>query len=131
MKSKKKILLIDDEKDFCFFVKGNLESTGEFEVIATTSGKEGIKLACGEKPDLILLDLNMPEMSGDEVAQRLGDRSETKKIPLVFLTALITEDAMGTESMANIGGYNYIAKPVTTKELVAVIKEILKPNPSV
>lgn len=126
MKSKKKILLIDDEKDFCFFVKGNLESTGEFEVITTTSGKEGIKLACGEKPDLILLDLNMPEMSGDEVAQRLRDRSETKKIPLVFLTALITEDEMGTESMANIGGYNYIAKPVTTKELVAVIRKILK-----
>jgi len=85
-----------------------------------------LKLACGEKPDLILLDLNMPEMSGDEVAQRLRDRSETKKIPLVFLTALITEDEMGTESMANIGGYNYIAKPVTTKELVAVIRKILK-----
>ena len=68
----------------------------------------------------------MPEMSGDEVAQRLRDRSETKKIPLVFLTALITEDEMGTESMANIGGYNYIAKPVTTKKLVAVIRKILK-----
>jgi DNA-binding response OmpR family regulator len=126
MESKKKILLIDDEKDFCFFVKGNLESTGEFEVITTTSGKKGIKLACEEKPDLIFLDLNMPEMSGSEVAQNLRDRSETKKIPLIFLTALITEDEMGTESMANIGGYNYIAKPVTTKELIAVIKKILK-----
>jgi len=126
MESKKKVLLIDDEKDFCFFVKGNLENTGEFEVIATSSGKKGIKLACEEKPDLILLDLNMPEMSGSEVAQSLRDRSETKKIPLIFLTALITEDEMGSESMANIGGYNYIAKPVTTKELVAVIKKILK-----
>jgi len=126
MESKKKILLIDDEKDFCFFLKGNLESTGKFEVIATSSGKKGIKLACEEKPDLILLDLNMPEMSGSEVAQSLRDRSETKKIPLIFLTALITEDEMGSESMANIGGYNYIAKPVTTKELVAVIKKILK-----
>ena len=126
MKSKKKILLIDDEKDFCFFVKGNLESTGEFEVIATSSGKEGIKLACREKPDLILLDLNMPEMSGGEVAQNLRDRSETKKIPVIFLTALITEDEAGNENMVNIGGYNYISKPITTKKLVALIKKILK-----
>ena len=126
MIKKKKILLIDDEKDFCFFVKGNLENTGKFEVITTTSGKEGIKLACGDNPDLILLDLIMPEMSGGEVAQNLRDRSETKKIPLIFLTSLITEDEVGTERMANIGGNNFIAKPVTTQELVANIREILK-----
>jgi len=125
MESKKKILLIDDEKDFCFFVKGNLENTGEFEVIATTSGKEGIKLACREKPDLILLDLNMPETSGDEVAQILYGRPETKAIPIVFLTALITEDEVGSERMANIGGKRFIAKPIATKDLIANIKKIL------
>ncbi len=125
MQSKIKILLIDDEKDFCFFVKGNLENTGEFKVIATSSGKGGIKLACKEKPDLILLDLNMPETSGDEVAQFLSDRPETKAIPIVFLTALITEDEVGSERMANIGGNNFIAKPVTTKDLIANIKKIL------
>jgi len=126
MESKKKILIIDDEEDFCFFVKGNLESTGEFDVLATSSGKEGIKLVRGEKPDLILLDINMPEMSGDEVAQILSDKPETKAIPLVFFTALVTKDEVGNESMSNIGGYNYIAKPVTTKELVAVIREVLQ-----
>jgi len=126
MESKNKILLIDDEKDFCFFVKANLENTGKFEVLTATSGKEGIKLACDKKPDLILLDLIMPEMPGDEVAQKLRDKSETKKIPLIFLTALITENEARTESMANIGGNNFIAKPVTTKELIANIKEMLK-----
>lgn len=125
MEWKKKILLIDDEKDFCFFVKRNLEITGEFDVLAATSGKEGIKFACDKKPDLILLDLIMPEMSGGEVAQNLCIRSETKKIPLIFLTALTTEDEL-YESMADIGGNHFIAKPVTTKELVANIKEILK-----
>ena len=124
MESKKKILLIDDEEDFCFFVKGNLENTGEFDVLFTASGKEGIKLARGEKPDLILLDINMPEMSGDEVAQILSDRPETKEIPVVFLTALVTKDEV--ESMASIGKRNYIAKPATTKELVTVIRKILK-----
>jgi len=126
MEWKEKILLIDDEKDFCFFVKGNLENTGKFEVLTATSGKEGIKLACDKKPDLILLDLIMPEMPGDEVAQNLRDKSETKKIPLIFLTAFITENEVGTESMANIGANNFIAKPVTTKELIANIREILK-----
>jgi CheY-like chemotaxis protein len=125
MENKKKILLVDDEEDFCFFVKGNLENTGEFDVLATTSGKEGIKLVRGEKPDLILLDINMPEMSGGEVAQILSDRPESKEIPIVFLTALVTKDEVENESMTNIGGYNYIAKPITTKELVAIIKDIL------
>lgn len=126
MESKKKILLVDDEEDFSFFVKGNLESTGEFDVLATNSGKEGIKLAREKKPDLIFLDINMPEMSGDEVAQILSSRPETKEIPVVFLTALVTKDEMGDESMASLGKYNYIAKPITTKELVTVIKKILK-----
>ena len=125
MQSKKKILLIDDEKDFCFFVKGNLENTGEFEVIATSSGKDGIKLAYREKPDLILLDLNMPEMSGGEVAQFLSDRPETKAIPIAFLTALITEDEVGSERMANIGEKIFIAKPIATSDLIANIKKIL------
>jgi CheY-like chemotaxis protein len=124
MESKKKILIIDDEEDFCFFVKGNLENTGEFDVLVTSSGKEGLKLARREKPDLILLDINMPEMSGDEVAEILSDRPETKEIPVVFLTALVTKGEV--ESMASIGKRNYIAKPITTKELVTIIKKILK-----
>jgi CheY-like chemotaxis protein len=126
MESKKKILLVDDEEDFSFFVKGNLENTGEFDVLVTTSGKEGIKLAREKKPDLIFLDINMPEMSGDEVAKILSSRPETKEIPVVFLTALVTKDEMGNESMARLGKYDYIAKPITTKELVTVIKKILK-----
>jgi len=126
MERKKKILLVDDEKDFCFFLKGNLENTGEFDVFATTSGKEGIKLVRGEKPDLILLDINMPKMSGGEMAQILFAGRDTKEIPIVFLTALVTKDEVGNESMSNIGGYNYIAKPVTTEDLIANIRKILK-----
>ena len=125
MEGRTKILLIDDEDDVCFFLKGNLELTGEFDVLTTTSGKEGIEFARGEKPDIILLDLNMPEMSGDEVAQILSDGSDTKKIPIVFITALITKGEVGDDSITNIGGYNYVAKPVATKELVDVIRRIL------
>ncbi len=83
-------------------------------------------MARGEKPDLILLDIHMPEMSGDEVDYILFDRPETKDIPVVFLTGLITKDEVGNERMASLGGYDYIAKPVTTNDLVTVIREILK-----
>ncbi len=125
MEGRKKVLLIDDEDDVCFFLKGNLELTGEFDVLTTTSGKEGIEFARGKKPDIILLDLNMPEMSGDEVAQILSDGSDTNTIPIVFITALITKGEVGDDSITNIGGYNYVAKPVATEELVAVIRRIL------
>jgi DNA-binding response OmpR family regulator len=125
MEGRKKVLLIDDEDDVCFFLKGNLELTGEFDVLTTTSGKEGIEIARGKKPDIILLDLNMPEMSGDEVAQILSEGSDTNTIPIVFITALITKGEVGDDSITNIGGYNYVAKPVATEELVAVIRRIL------
>lgn len=126
MTDKKKILLIDDEEDFCFFVKGNLENTGKFEIIATTRSKEGIELAREEKPDLILLDILMPEMSGDEVAGVLLDDPETNKIPIIFLTAMVTKEDVGTETVKKIGERNFIAKPITTEELVAGIKKVLE-----
>ncbi len=119
---KKKILIIDDEKDFCFFVKGNLENTGEFEVSAATSGKEGIVIALREKPDLILLDISMP----DQVAQILSRESVTNKIPIVFLTALVTEDEIETGAISSIAGHKFMAKPVATAELVGAINNTLK-----
>ena len=125
MADKKRILLIDDEEDFCSFVKANLENTGAFDVITTTRAKEGIKLARVEKPDLILLDIVMPEISGDEVAISLLDHPETNKIPIIFLTAIITKTETGSGIVKEIGGQNFIAKPVTTNELVAAINSVL------
>ena len=121
----KKILLIDDEEDFCFFVKANLENTKEFEVITTSKAQEGIELAQKEKPDLILLDILMPEMSGSDVAQVLLNNPETKNIPIIFITAIVTKDEIGPETMKKIGGRNFIAKPITTKELIKAIKKVL------
>ncbi len=122
---KKKILVIDDEKDFCFFVKANLENTGEFEVSAANSGKEGIGIALRKKPDLVLLDISMPGMSGDQVAQILSRESATNKIPIVFLTALVTEDVIETGVVSSIAGHKIMAKPVATAELVGAINNTL------
>jgi len=122
---RKKILLIDDEEDFRFFVKGNLENTGEFHVLEAASGKKGIEIATEEKPDLILLDISMPEMSGEQVAKRLSKIPETKKTPVIFLTALITKHEIEDGGISNIAGHKFIAKPVATKQLVAAINSTL------
>ena len=122
---RKKILIIDDEEDFLFFVKGNLENAGEFHVIEASSGKEGIKIATEEKPDLILLDISMPEMSGEEVAKRLSKIPETKKTPVIFLTALITKNEIEDGGISNIAGHKFLAKPIATKQLVAAINNTL------
>ncbi len=63
----KKILVIDDEEDFCYFVKQNLEAISNYKVITASKGKKGIQIARKEKPDLILLDIMMPGMDGFEV----------------------------------------------------------------
>ena len=117
MNDKKKILLIDDEADFCFFVKANLENTGAFDVITRSTAREGIRLARIEKPDLIFLDIVMPEISGDEVAMALFDHPETNKIPIIFLTALITKTETGTEILKEVGGRSFLAKPVRTRHI--------------
>jgi CheY-like chemotaxis protein len=126
MAEKKRILLIDDEKDLCFFLKANLENTGEFDVLVSNRGDKGIKLAQREKPDLILLDILMPEMSGDEVAEILLENPVTARIPIIFLTAMVTKKEIGDIVLKEKGGRNFIAKPVTTEDLVAAIKKVLE-----
>ena len=127
MISQKKILLIDDEEDFCFFVKSNLETRKEFRVITAAEGKEGIELARAEKPDLILLDVVMPKMPGNDVAEILSDDARTKHIPIVFLTGIVTKEEMGFEEPVQvIGGRKFIAKTVGPEKIVSCIEEILE-----
>ncbi|HVO67526.1 MAG TPA: response regulator [Syntrophales bacterium] len=122
---KKRILLIDDEEDFCFFVKLNLEKTGRFEILTTTNGSEGIIMASRERPDLILLDIIMPEMGGGQVAELLLEDPKTRDIPVLFITAIASRREVQSQE-GTIGGRNFIAKPVTPEELMAKIDGIFK-----
>ena len=119
----KKILIIDDEKDFGFFVKQNLELVGGYSVIVTTGGKDGIAAALRYKPDLILLDVIMPQMSGFEVLQALKDGTATTMIPVIMLTAVDTDEAK--EKALGLYNEDYIVKPVAISELKAKIDAVL------
>lgn len=113
-----KLLLIDDEEDFCFFVKLNLEKTGKYEVLTTTSGADGVIIASRERPDLVLLDIIMPEMGGGQVAELLLENPKTRNIPVMFITAIASRREVQSQE-GIIGGRNFIAKPVTPEELMA------------
>jgi len=119
---KKRILIVDDEKNFTQMVKMNLEETGKYIVRAENKGKQALDAAREFKPHLILLDIVMPDMDGEEIAHNIGLDEELSKIPIVFLTAIVKEYEV--ESQAGIiGGHPFIAKPVTTEKLIAYIEE--------
>jgi CheY-like chemotaxis protein len=123
MADKKKILIIDDDQTICEFTEAVLERTGKFEVVSASIPSKGLKLAEQETPDLILLDVNMPEMDGGEVAQRLSANTRTKQIPIVFLTSLLRkEEEFDAETIKD---HLFIAKPVSAHELIERIEMMI------
>jgi CheY-like chemotaxis protein len=120
-----KILLIDDEEDFCFFIKGNLERTGRFSVFTADNGELGLDMAREYNPDLVLLDLVMPDMSGDEVAGWFDHDPDLSHIPIIFLTAIVTSEETGEDNYTKIGGRFFIAKPISTNDLIKAIENRL------
>ena len=125
----KKIVIIDDEEDFCFFIKRNLEATGKFEVKVSSNPKEGLKLAQSAHPDLVLLDILMPELSGTQIAEILKNSDDTKDIPIVFVTAVITEEE--TDIKGNfIKGNHVLAKPIKMSHLLRIVTILTETNSS-
>ena len=120
------ILAIDDEESFTFFIKLNLQADirYDFKVTTANSGEEGLKLARTIRPDLILLDIMMPGMSGAEVAEKLLMDARTKNIPIIFLTAVVQKDELEEEA-GLMGGREFIAKPVGKEELISRIEATL------
>ena len=120
----KKVLIVDDEENFCTLIKKNLESTKQFLVGVCCDPTKAVEEAKIFQPDLILLDILMPEMSGSDVATELSSNQETRHVPIVFLTAIITEDETA-KSEHLIGGKFFVAKPIETNELVGIIKKVI------
>ena len=120
-----KVLVVDDEVDFCHFVKKNLMHEGMFDVTIALNGKDGIELAKSELPDIILLDLVMSDMPGEDVAAALKDNPSTAKIPILFITALASKDDVVDGEDNKIGNNYILPKPIRTRKLIKTIIKIL------
>jgi CheY-like chemotaxis protein len=118
---KSKILVIDDESSFTHIVKLFFEDTGRYEVKEVNKGTEGLTAAQQYRPDLILLDIYMPDLCGGEVAAQIRDDKDLKDVPIVFLTALIRKN-----EQKSISGCSYIAKPIRMKDLMTSVERQLQ-----
>jgi two-component system alkaline phosphatase synthesis response regulator PhoP len=120
---KKKILVVDDEPDILELVHYNLEKGG-FDVETATNGREAIKIAKEMYPDLILLDVMMPEMDGMETCMQIRDHAELEDTVIAFLTAR-------AEDYSQIAGFNagaddYITKPIKPRVLLSRVQALLR-----
>jgi len=118
-----KILIVDDDEKMRWLYQDILSSEG-FDVLTASNGEDGLKLAIENIPDLILLDVMMPEKKGDKVSQDLLENNKTKNIPVIYLTSIITEEEVKSQH-GRISGRLIISKSSNRAEIVRRIKEVL------
>lgn len=123
MDHKQKILAIDDETDMLLLVASALKAE-DYEVITANNGMDGLKLAKQEKPDAVILDVMMPEMSGFEVLEQLRLDPETQQLPVIMLTGLSERSKI--QSALDLGTGYYIIKPFEISDLVGKVRVVLK-----
>jgi len=121
----KTILVVDDEEEMLDHLVHTLKRT-KCRVVATTKGREAVKLAKAEKPDLIILDVVMPDMDGGQIAGILAENPETAHIPVIFLTGILTKEE--GFSRGTSGKRFVIPKPVDSTELLKKISMVLPIN---
>jgi two-component system alkaline phosphatase synthesis response regulator PhoP len=122
--TKRRILLIDDEVSFTRLLKLNLEQARNYEVRVENGPEHAVRAAREFRPDLVLLDLIMPRLIGNEVAQRLRTENELRQIPIVFLSAACSRNSVDERNRA-LADFPYIAKPATVEEVIDGIERHL------
>lgn len=121
--SAKKILIIDDDEDILEVAQLTFEAVSSWQVFTATSGDEGIFKAQTEQPDVILLDVMMPEMDGVATFDQLQGNTSTENIPVVLLTAKL--QSMDKQQFANLKVAGMIPKPFDPMKLTNQVEEIL------
>ena len=119
---KKKILIVDDDLDMLNLYQAVLREV--FETIPATNGKEAVELAVAEVPDLILMDIMMPEMDGLQAAQLIRENPKTRSIPIIAVTAL--RSRKDKEKCLQSGCDDYIPKPFTFSLLFSHIEKLFR-----
>jgi len=118
------VLIVEDENDIAGLIKHTLERGGDVEAEIVGSGDAALKAVSARPPDLMVLDLNLPVLSGQEVCRILRARSDAKRLPIIMLTARTGENdrVAGLES----GADDYITKPFSLRELTARVRAVLR-----
>ena len=116
----KKLMLVDDDQDILALLKMKLERTGRFSVVSTSDPEKAAGLAKREAPDLIICDIDMPEMTGGDVAAALADDARSSRIPVLFFSSLISKAESGKGTKI-IGGRRMVSKYAPIEQLIAAI----------
>jgi len=119
----KKVLVIDDNGNNLMLEKDLLEVAG-FEVFEAENASSGIAIARKEKPDVIIMDIRLPDMRGSEAAKILRNDKETRDIPIIFVTASVM--AEGREEINVITNSGFIGKPINTRTFAKEISQFIK-----
>jgi CheY-like chemotaxis protein len=120
---RKKALVIDDNGNNLMLEKDLLEVAG-FEVFVAENASSGIAIARKEKPDIIIMDIRLPDMRGTEAARILRQGKETRDIPIVFVTASVMVE--GREELEDITNSGFIGKPINTRTFAKEISQFIK-----
>jgi two-component system, OmpR family, phosphate regulon response regulator PhoB len=118
-----KILVVDDEETICNLLSRLLERDG-YKVIKTTRGQDALKLILNEKPDLMILDLNLPDMSGEAIYESVRQTPQAKNLPILIITGRMVPGL--SAKCLNDGADAFLAKPFDTPELLAQILALLR-----
>lgn len=121
--TKKTILVVDDERDVLMMLEKGLEGQG-YQVLTADNGREALTLAQMKRPDAIVLDVMLPDMDGGLVANELAEIRQTKNIPIIFLTALISKKEEKRYGQM-VGSHPTLAKPYEIHDLVEQIERCL------
>ncbi len=118
------VLVVEDEQDIAGLIKHTLEKTGDMQVDVVGAGDAALRSLSQREPDVIILDLNLPVLSGIEVCRIVRTREDTAHIPIIMLTARTAETDRVTG--LEIGADDYITKPFSLRELVARVRAVLR-----
>ena len=122
--TKTHVLIVEDEQDLAGLIKHTLERSGQAQAEIVRSGDEALKMIADQLPDLIILDLNLPVLSGTEVCRILRARPETANLPVIMLTAR-TGEADRVAGL-DLGADDYVTKPFSLRELSARVRAVLR-----
>lgn len=119
-----RVLIVEDEHDIATLVKHTLERSGEMQATVVGSGDTALRAVAEDPPDIVILDLNLPVLSGTEVCRILRGRPSTANIPIIMLTARTTES--DRVAGLDLGADDYVTKPFSLRELSARVRAVLR-----